>query len=50
MCRLTEQVIFTEPYMDASNNRWTSPHLDADTQALREDSDVKIEIASLKSK
>lgn len=50
MCRLTEQVIFTEPYMEASNNRWTSPHLDADAQALREDAIIKLEIAGLKSK
>ncbi|KAG0569049.1 hypothetical protein M758_6G057800 [Ceratodon purpureus] len=50
MCRLTEQVIFTEPYMDAANNRWSSPHLDTDVQALREDSAIKLEIAGLKSK
>jgi 5-methylthioribose kinase len=36
--------------MDAANNRWSSPHLDADAQALREDSAIKLEIAGLKSK
>ena len=29
MCALTEQVIFTEPYCDAENNKGTSPQLDA---------------------
>ena len=50
LCRLTEQVIFTEPYMIATNNRWTSPHLDDDAKALREDEVLKLEIAELKSK
>lgn len=50
MCRLTEQVIFTEPYMKAANNRWSSPHLDSDVQALQEDAAAKLEIAGLKSK
>jgi 5-methylthioribose kinase len=35
MCAFTEQVIFTEPYAEASNNHWTSPQLDADAAALR---------------
>ncbi len=50
MCRLTEEVIFTNPYRVAASNRWTSPHLDADAQSLREDSRAKIEIAGLKAK
>ncbi|KAG6545215.1 hypothetical protein Mapa_013327 [Marchantia paleacea] len=50
MCRLTEQVIFSEPYMEAPNNRWTSPHLDEDARALREDIELKAEIAELKAK
>lgn len=50
MCRLTEQVIFTEPYMNAANNRWSTPHLNTDAQAVREDSAIKLEIAGLKSK
>jgi 5-methylthioribose kinase len=50
MCRLTEEVIFTNPYRVAESNRWTSPHLDADAQSLREDSRAKIEIAGLKAK
>ncbi|CAM6097974.1 unnamed protein product [Calypogeia fissa] len=50
MCTLTEKVIFTEPYMVASNNRWTSPQLDKDAKAIREDNDLKLEIAELKAK
>lgn len=50
MCRLTEQVIFTDPYMVSSYNRWTSPHLDDDAKALREDEVLKLEVAELKSK
>ncbi|MCO5551210.1 hypothetical protein L7F22_004709 [Adiantum nelumboides] len=49
LCRLTEQVIFTEPYMEASNNRWTSPQLDEDVQALRNDEVLKLELADLKA-
>ncbi|CAI7739397.1 unnamed protein product [Closterium sp. NIES-53] len=50
MCRLTEQVIFTEPYVLATNNRWTTPQLDADAAALREDVPLKLAITELKSK
>ncbi|CAI7820461.1 unnamed protein product [Closterium sp. NIES-53] len=49
MCRLTEQVIFTEPYVLATNNRWTTPQLDADAAALREDVPLKLAITELKS-
>ncbi|CAI5495575.1 unnamed protein product [Closterium sp. Naga37s-1] len=50
MCRLTEQVIFTEPYVLATNNRWTTPQLDADAAALREDVPLKLAITELKNK
>ncbi|KAL3701364.1 hypothetical protein R1sor_019386 [Riccia sorocarpa] len=50
MCRLTEQVIFTEPYMEAANNHWTSPQLDQDARAVREDIELKVEVAELKAK
>ncbi|GJP83921.1 hypothetical protein CLOP_g14022 [Closterium sp. NIES-67] len=50
MCRLTEQVIFTEPYVLATNNRWTTPQLDADAAALREDVPLKLAITDLKTK
>ena len=50
MCSLTEQVIFSDPYMLAPNNRWSSPYLDEDAKALQEDNQLKVEIAELKSK
>ncbi|EPS60755.1 hypothetical protein M569_14047, partial [Genlisea aurea] len=50
LCRLTEQVIFSDPYKVSEYNRWTSPHLDDDAKAVREDNALKLEIAQLKSK
>ena len=29
LCKITEDLIFTEPYFQAEQNRWTSPWLDA---------------------
>ncbi|CAH9144611.1 unnamed protein product [Cuscuta epithymum] len=50
MCRLTEQVIFSDPYKVSQYNRWTTPYLDADAEAVRNDNILKLEIAELKSK
>ena len=50
MCALTEQVIFTEPYAEAENNKWTSPQLDAAAAALRADAEMKAAIGELKKK
>jgi len=50
MCSLTEQVIFTEPYITASNNRWTSPQLDDDKKLIENDPDLKLAAAKLKAK
>jgi S-methyl-5-thioribose kinase len=44
------QVIFTEPYAAASNNRWTSPQLDEMVAALRSDVELKVAITALKKK
>ncbi|XP_074275497.1 methylthioribose kinase-like [Silene latifolia] len=49
LCRLTEQVVFSDPYKVSQYNRWTSPQLDHDAEAVREDNDLKLEIAQLKS-
>ncbi|KAH7672261.1 Methylthioribose kinase protein [Dioscorea alata] len=49
LCRLTEQVIFSDPYKIAKYNRWTSPYLDQDAEAIREDDILKVEVAELKS-
>ncbi|KAH7518047.1 hypothetical protein FEM48_Zijuj09G0129100 [Ziziphus jujuba var. spinosa] len=47
---LTEQVVFSDPYKVSEHNRWTSPYLDAEAEAIREDNALKIEVAELKSK
>ena len=50
MCALTEQVIFTEPYGYAQNNKWTSPELDDIVLLIQSDDELKIEITRLKTK
>jgi 5-methylthioribose kinase len=50
LCRLTEQVIFSDPYKVSEHNHWTSPYLDRDAEAIREDNLLKLEVAELKSK
>lgn len=50
LCKITEDLIFTEPYMVAENNRWTSPQLDEDARAVREDGALKVAISELKLK
>jgi 5-methylthioribose kinase len=42
LCRITEDLIFTDPYRVAPLNRWTSPHLDADKRAFEVDSALKV--------
>ena len=48
MCRLTEQVIFTDPYYDAPVNKHSSPKLDSLVHALRTDTEAKVAVSSLK--
>ena len=48
LCAITEDLVFTEPYMVAENNRWTTPQLDADAAALREDAALKAAVSELK--
>ncbi|XP_017971154.1 PREDICTED: methylthioribose kinase [Theobroma cacao] len=50
LCRLTEQVVFSDPYKVSEYNRWTSPYLDHDAEAVRDDVILKLEVAELKSK
>ncbi|KAF5202156.1 Methylthioribose kinase, partial [Thalictrum thalictroides] len=49
LCRLTEQVVFSDPYKESQYNRWTSPYLDRDAEAIRQDNILKLEVAELKS-
>ncbi|XP_044481061.1 methylthioribose kinase-like [Mangifera indica] len=50
LCRLTEQVVFSDPYKVSQYNRCTSPFLDRDAEAVRGDNILKLEVAELKSK
>ncbi len=50
LCRITEDLIFTDPYRDAAQNRWTSPWLDATAARFREDLDAHVAISRLKLK
>jgi 5-methylthioribose kinase len=46
--KITEDLIFTDPYRVAALNRWTSPQLDADAKAVRDDIALKIAVCELK--
>ena len=48
ICRLTEQVIFTDPYHAAPANRHTSPQLDDLAAAFCADAQAKAAITALK--
>jgi 5-methylthioribose kinase len=48
LCRITEDLIFTDPYRLAPLNRWTAPHLDAAAAALRADGPAKAAVTELK--
>ena len=50
LCKITEDLIFTDPYFQAEQNRWTSPWLDATAAAFREDLDLHVAISRLKLK
>jgi 5-methylthioribose kinase len=48
--KITEDLIFTDPYRVAEQNRWTQPWLDATATAFREDLDLHVAISRLKLK
>jgi 5-methylthioribose kinase len=50
LCKITEDLIFTDPYRVAELNRWTSPQLDGFARRWREDQDLKIAVSRLKLK
>ena len=41
LCKISEDLIFDDPYRDAPLNRWTSPELDDIAQAFRRDGPLK---------
>lgn len=50
LCKITEDLIFTDPYRVAEQNRWTQPWLDATAARFREDLDLHVAISRLKLK
>ena len=50
LCKITEDLIFTDPYMYNKNNRWTSPHLDKQKKEIENNDDLKIAVSRLKIK
>lgn len=50
LCKITEDLIFTDPYRVAELNRWTSPQLDPYAERWRADGDLKIAVSRLKLK
>jgi 5-methylthioribose kinase len=50
LCKITEDLIFTDPYRVAEQNRWTSPWLDATAARFRDDLDAHAAICRLKLK
>ncbi len=50
LCKITEDLVFTDPYRIAPGNRWTSPQLDEDAAAFRADAELKAEVQALKLK
>jgi 5-methylthioribose kinase len=50
LCKITEDLIFTDPYRVAEQNRWTAPWLDATAAGFRDDLDAHVAISRLKLK
>lgn len=50
LCKITEDLIFTDPYRIAEQNRWTAPYLDALAAGLRDDMELHVAISRLKLK
>jgi 5-methylthioribose kinase len=48
LCKISEDLIFTDPYRVAPLNRWTSPELDALAAAFRADAGLKVAVQELK--
>jgi 5-methylthioribose kinase len=50
LCKITEDLVFTDPYRIAKLNRWTSPQLDGIAAAFRQDHELKVAAQRLKLK
>jgi 5-methylthioribose kinase len=49
MCKISEDLIFDEPYFNAPLNRHTRPQLDALAETLRRDTPLKLAVQELKA-
>jgi len=50
LCKITEDLIFTDPYRVAEQNRWTAPWLDATAAQFRDDLELHVAVCRLKLK
>jgi 5-methylthioribose kinase len=50
LCKITEELVFTDPYRIAKLNRWTTPQLDDMALAFRQDGALKVAAQRLKLK
>ncbi len=50
LCKITEDLIFTDPYRKADQNRWTTPQLDSIVREFSEDAPLKTAVAKMKAK
>lgn len=50
LCKITEDLVFTDPYRDAKLNHWTTPQLDDMALALRGDGPLKAAAQAMKLK
>jgi 5-methylthioribose kinase len=50
LCKITEDLVFTDPYRISPGNRWTSPQLDDEAAAFQADAPLKAEVQQLKLK
>lgn len=48
LCRITEDLVFTDPYRVAELNRWTKPQLDDIAAKFRNDAELKVAVQELK--
>jgi 5-methylthioribose kinase len=47
LCKIQEDFVFTNPYMESPENRW-NPEIEAEVQAVRRNTPLKLAIAELK--
>lgn len=48
LCKITEDLVFTDPYRIAKLNRWTTPYLDDIADQFRRDEPLKIKVQERK--